>query len=313
MIGAKEKVEVGELHKAILQTLLYFDVFKYPITEQEIFENCAVLTNAQEIKQSLSELHTLGYVKKIKDFYMPLWADVDSVERREKANIRAQEMMQTAFNYSKKAAKLPFVKGLCISGSLSKNYFDDQSDIDFFVVTKANRLWICRSLFIIYYKMLPKSKRKYYCLNYFISEADLRIEDKNIFVATELAHLIPTVNYDMYLDILEKNQWYKPAFSNKPPKPNTNCIDTPTSMVKIITEALFPGTFGDRLDDFFMQRTAKRWKRIFAKMDSKDFEIQFRARKHSAKRHEKGHQSKVLVILDQKMKDLEDTLHLKLN
>jgi predicted nucleotidyltransferase len=38
----------------------------------------------------------------------------------------------------KKAAfisKFPFIRGIFVSGSLSKNYADDKSDLDFFVVT----------------------------------------------------------------------------------------------------------------------------------------------------------------------------------
>ncbi|MDZ4665554.1 MAG: hypothetical protein SGJ15_11790 [Bacteroidota bacterium] len=313
MISTTEKVSISELHKAILQALLYFDVFKYPITEREIYENCNMLTTEKDVNRSLNELLTLGYLKQVKHFYMPLWADVDSVQKRERANKMAIEMMPTALEYSKRAAQLPFVKGLCISGGLSKNYSNEESDVDFFVITKADRLWLCRSLFIIYYKMLPKSKKKYYCLNYFISESDLRIQDENIFVATEISHLIPTFNYSSYLELLQKNVWYKKWYMNKPEKSNINCAEMPKSFLARFVEQCFPGRLGSWLDNRLMDATASRWNKRYASMDRKNFEIQFRSKKNAAKRHEKGYQHKVLVAHEQKMKELEEILQVKLN
>ena len=65
--------------------------------------------------------------------------------------------------------------------NLSKNYFDANSDFDFFIITKPNRLWISRTLYILLFKLFSKEKQKLYCLNYFISEADLKINDQNLF------------------------------------------------------------------------------------------------------------------------------------
>lgn len=313
MIRTAKRVNIDATHKAILQTVLYHDIFKYPLNEKEIAENTACTMNAGDLKKCMNELLTYGYLKQVKNYFMPHWADIDNVARREKANERAQQMMKTAFEHSKKVARLPFIKGLCISGSLSKNYFDDRSDIDFFVITKADRLWICRSLFAVYYKFLPQKKKKLYCLNYFISEADLRIEDKNIFVGTELAALIPTVNYDMYKQLLLSNEWYKEWFKNKPENDGANCVKEKRGFVKRTVEVLFSGKWGDDLDEYLRNRTAKRWKKLFADMDSEQFELQFRSRKHSAKRHESGYQTKVLNALDQKIRDLEDTFQQKLN
>lgn len=314
MINTAERVNIGSAHKAILQSVLYFDIFKYPLKTEEIWENCNVRMSAADLESSLNELLTLGYVKQVKEYIMPHWADITNVERREKGNARAKEMMKEAYVRSAKAARLPFIKGLCVSGSLSKNYFDDNSDIDFFVITKANRLWICRSLFVIFYKCLPASKKKFYCLNYFISEADLRIDDKNIFVATELAHLVPTFGYDAYKQLVAANAWYKDWIINKSEHNGLNCSEQRKGILKTIIESLFIGKLGDWWDNFFQKETARRWaKRHSGEMDKKQFEVNYRSRKHAAKRHEKGYQDKVLNALAQKIKDIEDTFQQKLN
>ncbi len=314
MIRAAERVSIDKTHKAILQAVLYFDIFKYPLRPEEIQENCSVNVTLAEHETALNELLTLGYVKQIKEYIMPHWADVANVERREKGNARAQEMMKEAYLRSAKAARLPFIKGLCVSGSLSKNYFDDSSDIDFFVITKANRLWICRSLFVAFYKLLPENKKKFYCLNYFISEADLRIDDKNIFVATELAHLNPTFGYQAYKQLLESNAWYKDWIVNKQVSNGSECKEHRKGFLRTVIESVFFGKFGDWCDNFLQKETARRWaKRHSGDMDKKQFEVNYRSRKHAAKRHEKGYQDKVLNALAQKIKDIEDTFQQKLN
>jgi predicted nucleotidyltransferase len=33
----------------------------------------------------------------------------------------------------------PYIRGIAISGSLSKNFADENSDLDFFIITAANR------------------------------------------------------------------------------------------------------------------------------------------------------------------------------
>jgi hypothetical protein len=314
MVHTATNVIIDIKHKAILQAILYFDIFKYPLKKNEIWENCKIQLSPGDLENSLNELLTLDYVKQVKDYVMPHWADITNVERRQKGNVRATEMMKEAYKRSAKAARLPFIKGLCISGSLSKNYFDDNSDIDFFVITKANRLWICRSLFVVFYKLLPAHKKPFYCLNYFISEADLRIDDKNIFVATELAHLDPTFGYDAYKQLLDSNSWYKDWVTNKPENNGVKCREHKKGILKTVIESLFIGRFGDWCDNFLQKETARRWARRHSNdMDKKQFEVNYRSRKHAAKRHEKGYQDKVLSALAQKIKDMEDTFQQKLN
>lgn len=313
MIGVAEIRNITKTHKAILQTILYFDIFKYPLTVEELLENSSVHVNLISIRSLVNELVSLGCLKREKEFVMPYWADVSNVQRRIIGNKRAKEAMVLAENYSKKASRLPFVRGLCISGSLSKNYFDDQSDIDFFVITKANRVWLCRSIFLIFYKLLPKSKKKYYCLNYFISEEEMGIDDKNIFVATEIASLIPTYGYDKYKGFLKSNSWYKEWLINKIENDGRDCVESSKGALAIFIETFFGGAFGNWCDEFLRRRTKKGWIRRFkGGLSEREFEVMYRSDKHAAKRHEKGYQDKVLNALNEKMSVMENKFHQKL-
>ena len=59
-----------------------------------------------------------------------------------------------------------------MSGSLSKHFADEKSDIDFFIITSANRLWIARTCMHLFKKVsYIAGKQHWFCMNYYVDEA----------------------------------------------------------------------------------------------------------------------------------------------
>ncbi len=298
--------------KHVLKTLLYFDVFNYPLKFTEVLENMPVAISEEDLRHELQSLIEEDFIKEEQGFYLLSTSSGNCITRRLKGNNEALETMTRAYSYSKKIASFPFISGVCISGGLSKNYYDEHSDIDYFVITKANRLWLCRTLFVLYYKTLSEKEKNNYCLNYYISEADLLIPDKNDFVATELAYLLPTVNYPVYKRILKENNWYKTKFLNKGELPDFNCIEAPEPWLKKTVEFVFSGKFGNWIDNQLLYITLKHWQKKYPELSREDFDLQFRSRKHVCKYHSKGHQNKVLTLWDEKIKNFANQFQIEL-
>ena len=284
---------------------MYFDIFNYPLTREELFENSAI---SLPYNHFLSELHSLiehGLLKEVSGFILSNTGTPADIEKRLTGNAGAKKVMPLAYSYSKKIATFPFVEAVLLSGALSKNYYDEKGDIDFFIVTKPGRLWICRTLLILRFKLLPKNKKKYWCTNYFISSDNVHIPDANVFTGTELAYLIPTVNYTMYLELLDKNNWYKSRFPNKAPYPEENCMNNPRSIFKSFIEWGFKGKIGSWVDNLLLYVTLKHWQRKYPELSVEDFDLQFRSRKNVCKRHTKGFQNKVLGLWENRQKTFE--------
>src|SRR5690606_18040183 len=111
----------------------------------------------------------------------------------------AAEKMKEARRCADIIAGFPFVRGVYISGSLSKGYADEQSDIDFFIVVEKKRLWICRTLLHLFKKLTFLINRQHsFCMNYFLDESMLCLEEQNIFTATELYTLVPVYDKDSF-------------------------------------------------------------------------------------------------------------------
>ena len=129
--------------------MLYFDVFNYPLSKDELYQNSAITISCEAFERELKELLNQGFLKEDDGFILSLDRSKHDLNKRLKGNEGAKRIMNTALRYSHKIASFPFVEGLALSGSISKNYFDKDGDIDFFVVTKPNRLWICRTLLML--------------------------------------------------------------------------------------------------------------------------------------------------------------------
>ena len=270
-------------------------------------------TNNVNIDDTTIELTNLisdKILTKVDDFYVYA-NDLESVTKRLKGNLHASKALIKANQQASFIAKFPFVKAVGISGSLSKGYYDNESDIDFFVITKHNKLWICRTLLMLYKKLFLLNSRKYFCVNYFISENQLEIEEKNRFTATELKTLIPMQGKAIFEQFYIKNKWVSGYFSKF--YPDTNAVlDTKKLMLTIVLEFVFDTKIGNYFDFTFKKITLQKWKSKFDHLTEKDFEIALKSTKNISKHHPSNFQKKVLLALNSKIEEVQSNFNIQL-
>ena len=114
----------------VLRTLLYYDIFSYPLRAEEISNNIGgSRCSRADLQNVLEELCEEELIFRSGGYYM-LHDDSSMKVRREKGNALAQKRLPLAARMSGLISSFPFVRGVGISGSLSKNYMDEKSDID---------------------------------------------------------------------------------------------------------------------------------------------------------------------------------------
>ena len=118
-----------------LKPILYFSLFKYPLTEEEVIA-FSDAKDASIIRQELDTLVNDGVIYKIDQFYS-CENDPTQIERRLEGNEGARNIAKKADRMSRLISKFPFVEGVGISGALSKGFFDKDGDIDFFIIIMA--------------------------------------------------------------------------------------------------------------------------------------------------------------------------------
>ena len=216
--------------------------------------------------------------------------------------------MKVAEKKARFIARFPFVRAVMASGSLSKGYMDEKSDLDFFIVTAPGCLWIARTTLVMYKRLFLHNSHKEFCVNYFVDTDHLEIEEKNLFTATELATLVPLYNHSAYQAVLSSNPWVKVIFPNLTTQESALSENkTPPLFQKLSEVILFP--FARWLDPWFLRVSLCRWLRLYgASYTKEDFEIAFKSKRHVSKNHPNHFQKKVLDRYQRKLTEFRNRL-----
>ncbi len=295
---------------SVLKTILYFSIFKYPITREEIFE-FSDLKTMTDVDYEIDILLEKGIIFKINNFFSDS-NNPSYIERRLKGNEMAIKIMPKALKVGKLIARFPYVKSVCLSGALAKGYYDDDGDIDFFIITDSNRLWIARTLLVLYKKIFLLNSKKYFCVNYFISSDHLKISERNRFTATEMVTLIPVYGKESFTVLLKENQWTTGFFPNKRPTDYTFIKDFGKPFFSRAIQMVFNTSLGDYLDIFFRKITLKRWYSKFSHLEKDDFNIAMKSTKGVSKHHPQNFQKKVINLLNEKYSKIKTLYNLEL-
>src|SRR3954453_11304973 len=161
---------MNALQESILKVVTYFDIFQHPLTAEEIRCFMDKSCNEERLQYSLTELLRDELIFKVHDFYT-LHKSSSYGIKRIKENAAAKTQLKKAKKIATFLTWFPFIRGIAISGSLSKHVAKEDSDIDFFIITKANRLWVSKLFFTTLVKCASYIKLdKWFCLNYVIDE-----------------------------------------------------------------------------------------------------------------------------------------------
>ena len=279
----------------ILKTLGYFDLFQYPLTKEEIYLFHAEPVSYSAIDAALEILLIDRSVFQLDEFYS-VQSDLLLAQRRRKGNLLAVKQMKRAMKVAKLLSKFPFTRGVAVSGSLSKNFADEKTDIDFFIITVANRLWIARTFMHLYKKLtFLTGRQNWYCMNYYVDEAGLEITEKNIFTAMEIVTLVPMQGKSSLENFMAGNGWVKKYF----PIQHLTIDNTPEmqrGLFRKLVEKMFYGSPGNAIDKWLMNITDRRWQKKTQKhqLNSKGIGMGMIVGRHVSKPDPKNFQDKVV-------------------
>lgn len=278
----------AEFKRQILLRLIYGEVFTHPLTRDEIQQ--LTPQNVHSLDTLLNDLTRRQLIHEQDGFYY-LFEGEDKINRRKQGSARADQLRTKALNIGRKIYRFPYVEGVAISGSLSKNVLYDDGDFDFFIITKPQRLWVARTLLILYKKIFLFNSRKHFCVNYFIDTEHLEIEEKNYFTATELATLMPVAG-EILTALFHSNEWVHAYSEPRERNPDASHPRKP-AFTRMITWTL-NGKLGEWVDRQCLRITLRRWQKKFKDFKPDTFELTMRSRRYISKHHPNNFQDRVL-------------------
>jgi hypothetical protein len=301
---------MNPLQESILKVIAYFDIFYYPVTAQEIIYFMDKPCNMQKLHHALDEFLKNEIIFKTKDYYS-FRNDQTFIIKRIEANKAAVKQLKIAKNIAAFLIRFPFIKGIAISGSLSKNVAYKGSDIDFFIITKENRLWLSKLFFTSLVKCAAFfGLSKWFCLNYIIDEKSLEVPEKNIFTATEIITLLPLYGASLFDNFFAANKWIYNFFPNHATKIHTAKEPSLTLSKKVI-EWILNNRHGDKADTALLCYFNRRWKKLLAKnkFTKSGFQLgTMMTDKHFCRPFPEHFQQKILDRFEERIESLKTTL-----
>ena len=291
-----EKSSLTKCSVRQIRQIIYYQLFKYPLRIGEI-------DGGADTQEDLDKMVSQNILYQLDNYYSIV--DIKkNIEKRLIGNELYDEMMPRAIKRAKFIYQFPFVEGVYISGSMSKGFISENGDVDFFIITKPERLWLCRTLLILFKKVFLANNRKLFCLNYFIDFDHLEIEEKNIFTATELITLLPICDSGINKQFNKENNWVRDFYPKTPFRQTLLGKLKKNALTKVL-ELLLSSLAGNWLEQISMKLTLKVWNHKFGDFKPRDFDLALKSRSYVSKHHPQNFQKKVLSEFALRVNDFE--------
>jgi hypothetical protein len=258
--------------RSVFHTLAYADIFDYPLTAPEVYRYLTSLkASPQEINRALANKTLFAQV----DEYVMLRGREEIAETRKRRAKIAFRLWPKAVRYGRIIGILPFVRMVAVTGSLAMNNAEEGKDVDYMIVTAPGHLWTCRALSLLVAR-LAKLEGVSLCPNYLVTTNAMELNERSLYVAHELAQMIPFSGMDTYCELRRLNAWirdYLPHALMEPEIPQgLKRLEKPSALQRIL-EILFRLLFGNRLEKWEMDRKIAR----LSREQSSSFESYFSA------------------------------------
>ena len=206
--------------KAILKTLLYSNLFDYPLTKEEIYRYLIGLKTTEKDLYSVFKSPELPVQSKAGFFFLS--GKTNLINKRKRREKISSGKLKKAEKIIRKIAVIPTIKLVGISGALAMKNSEKEDDIDIFIISEKNLVWLTR-LFVVLQLILlgvyrtknSRNNQDKICLNFLLGEERIGLDEKNLFTAHEVAQLIPVFDRgNTYQRFLAANNWIKEYLPN---------------------------------------------------------------------------------------------------
>jgi hypothetical protein len=250
-------MEQKELQKNILFTVAYFAAFNYALTIFELWRNLfnrgGKSQNALSYREVLEALdgELLSKILVKRNGFVTLADEEKLIDERlirqklSLANIRKSK------SWIKIIAHIPYMRGVFLTGTLSMKNAREKSDWDIFVVLAKDRIWLGRLFLVATLQLLGKRRHgkkvsKRFCLNHYVTERGLILEEHNEFCSNFVSFSFPVFGQQLHKKYIGMNeQWIrhlKPNFDKEEVLNQTTEIKESFAWVKIGCEKFLETT-----------------------------------------------------------------------
>lgn len=253
-----------QLDLAIIRTIIYGDVFSFPMTAKEI-HHFLISDGAVSFQDVEYRLKTSTYLQSylVEDGgYHALIERDHLIELRIEREQFTQVLMNKAIRYGRLLNHFPFIEMVAITGALSMhNPSSANDDLDYILITKPGRVWLARAFAILLVYVLRLFKVEI-CPNYVLASDQLEQSRQDIYIAHEVVQMLPICNMEIYVSMRAKNPWtdnFLPNADAPIHKINIKPLNQVGTIVKRSLEAILSTQIGNWLEAWEYKRKSQRF------------------------------------------------------
>lgn len=214
-------METTRLKQAIQTLIARFDIFDYPLTDFEIWQFLSEKCSYSEVREILKDPAPLESAQGF--YFLPGRSAIIAIRQHRYRD--AKKKVAVARRRLGLISWLPWIRLIALANSIGAHNLKAEADIDLFVITKKNRVWLVKFIATIILALSGQrpSKRKTadtLCLSFLTDESALdlsvcRLNEEDWYFSYWLAGLVPLFgSADAYEKLLAANAWLYQALPN---------------------------------------------------------------------------------------------------
>lgn len=255
------------LGESIYATVCFFDVFDKPVHRREFTQYLlGVQASQDDVDGFLAKDKRLGR----RDEYYFLPGREEVLAAREARAPVTDLYWKKVSKYVPKLHKIPFIKAIAVCNSLAFEHCNSESDIDLFIITKKNRIFLARVLsgILLHLYGVRRYKNKIagrFCLSFYVAEDGMDLEEMVKENEVYLYYWMKSLEFvyrrdeNIYRRFYKRNEWFR----QQVPYGMGNMLASERTWfarsVCSLLEFVLSGWFGNVLESRFEKRHLERF------------------------------------------------------
>lgn len=194
--------------EAVEKTLLYSGLFNSGINREHLHQSVFdVKMNEEDLERVILKLYLQNKIYFKNDIVFLNYSLSLNHKPKTRANLSKNKKALTILNF------IPFISSISFSGGTVHCGCENHNDIDLFIITKPNALYIVYALIHVF--SLLFRVRKELCANYLIDERRMEIKyPHDFYTAHQIISLRAIKNKKLLNCFFNQNKWIKEYFPN---------------------------------------------------------------------------------------------------
>lgn len=236
--------------KNIIHTIIYSDIFNFPLTLSEIhkFYHGEYSLSKNNLKEELKNIPEINH----EDGYYYLTGREHIVLERKFSEKESAPKIKKAKRIARLLACIPTIRYIALSGSLTLKNAKHDDDIDLFIITSRNTVWVTRFAVLLTLIVIGQKRKRgvtkapdKICPNMIVAEDAVCLPKaaRSLYTARELVQLRTLVAKDITREeLVSRNSWVKNFLPNTSIRPEIyvqNSLSRNEKFINTLDDALF--------------------------------------------------------------------------